>query len=90
MGDTWVAAALPLPRVVELRLDTRTTTRAGALDRESFPGDRAAALTGSTRLCANHFACPAWPTSWCRARRCRPLFHNHAAVKLVTLPFNFI
>lgn len=39
--ETWVAAALAMPRVIEIRLDARTATRAGGLDRDSFPGDPA-------------------------------------------------
>jgi PIN domain nuclease of toxin-antitoxin system len=48
--DTWVAAALALPRVVELRLDARTATRAGALDRDSFPGDPADRIVYATAV----------------------------------------
>lgn len=39
--DAWIRAALSLPRVVELRLDARTATRTGSLDRDGFPGDPA-------------------------------------------------
>jgi PIN domain nuclease of toxin-antitoxin system len=39
--ERWVTAALALPRVVELPLDSRTAARAGTLDRQSFPGDPA-------------------------------------------------
>lgn len=46
----WVTAALAMPRVVELRLDARTATRAGALDRDSFPGDPADRIIYATAL----------------------------------------
>ena len=46
----WIAAALALPRVVELRLDARTATRAGALDRDSFPGDPADRIVYATAV----------------------------------------
>jgi PIN domain nuclease of toxin-antitoxin system len=48
--ETWVVAALALPRVVELRLDARTATRAGSLDRDSFPGDPADRIVYATAL----------------------------------------
>jgi PIN domain nuclease of toxin-antitoxin system len=48
--DTWAAAALALPAVVELRLDARTATRAGALDREAFPGDPADRIVYATAV----------------------------------------
>jgi PIN domain nuclease of toxin-antitoxin system len=48
--EAWVAAALALPRVIELRLDARTATRAGALDRESFPGDPADRIVYATAV----------------------------------------
>lgn len=40
-AGTWITAALAMPRVRELRLDARSAARAGALDRDSFPGDPA-------------------------------------------------
>lgn len=48
--EGWVAAALRLPGVVELRLDARTATRAGALDRDSFPGDPADRIIYATAV----------------------------------------
>jgi PIN domain nuclease of toxin-antitoxin system len=39
--EAWVAAALAMPRVDEVRLDARTATRAGCLGRDGFPGDPA-------------------------------------------------
>ena len=48
--DGWVAAALRLPGVVELRLDARTATRAGGLDRDSFPGDPADRIIYATAV----------------------------------------
>lgn len=48
--ETWVAAALAMPRVVELQLDARTATRAGSLDRNSFPGDPADRIIYATAL----------------------------------------
>jgi PIN domain nuclease of toxin-antitoxin system len=46
--EAWVAAALAMPRVVELQLDARTATRAGALDRDGFPGDPADRIVYAT------------------------------------------
>jgi PIN domain nuclease of toxin-antitoxin system len=48
--EAWVAAALALPAVAELRLDARTATRAGALDREAFPGDPADRIVYATAV----------------------------------------
>jgi PIN domain nuclease of toxin-antitoxin system len=48
--EGWVAAALRLPGVVELRLDARMATRAGGLDRESFPGDPADRIIYATAV----------------------------------------
>lgn len=48
--DAWIAAALALPRVIELQLDARTATRAVALDRESFPGDPADRIVYATAV----------------------------------------
>lgn len=48
--EAWVAAALGPPAVVELRLDARTATRAGALDREAFPGDPADRIIYATAV----------------------------------------
>jgi PIN domain nuclease of toxin-antitoxin system len=47
---TWVSAALAMPRVTEVQLDARTATRAGSLDRDSFPGDPADRIIYSTAL----------------------------------------
>lgn len=50
-GETGhLSRALALPRVVELRLDARTATRAGALDRDSFPGDPADRIVYATAV----------------------------------------
>jgi len=46
----WVATALAMPRVVELQLDARTATRAGELDRKTFPGDPADRIIYATAL----------------------------------------
>jgi PIN domain nuclease of toxin-antitoxin system len=48
--ERWVAAALVLPRVVELQLDAGIATRAGMLDREAFPGDPADRIIYATAL----------------------------------------
>jgi PIN domain nuclease of toxin-antitoxin system len=49
VGD-WVAAALAMARVSEIRLDARTATRAGGLDRDGFPGDPADRIVYATAL----------------------------------------
>ena len=46
----WVSVALAMPRVAELRLDARTATRAGGLDRDGFPGDPADRIIYATAL----------------------------------------
>jgi len=46
----WVATALAMPRVVALQLDARTATRAGGLDRKTFPGDPADRIIYATAL----------------------------------------
>lgn len=48
--ETWVAAALALPRVDAIQLDSRTATRAGSLDRNEFPGDPADRIIYATAL----------------------------------------
>jgi PIN domain nuclease of toxin-antitoxin system len=47
--ETWVAAALAMPRVLEVQLDARTATRAGSLER-AFPGDPADRIIYATAL----------------------------------------
>ena len=47
---TWVSAALAMPRTIEVQLDARTATRAGCLDRDSFPGDPADRIIYATAL----------------------------------------
>jgi len=49
-AGTWIAAALAMPRVRELRLDARAAVRAGALDRDRFPGDPADRLIYATAV----------------------------------------
>ena len=44
----WVAAALAMPRVLELKLDATTAIRAGALERDGFHGDPADRIIYST------------------------------------------
>jgi PIN domain nuclease of toxin-antitoxin system len=39
-----------MPNVVELQLDARTATRAGGLDRKTFPGDSADRIIYATAL----------------------------------------
>ena len=46
----WVGTALAMPRVVELQVDARTATRAGGLDRKTFPGDPADRIIYATAL----------------------------------------
>jgi PIN domain nuclease of toxin-antitoxin system len=48
--ETWVAAALALPRVLAIELDPRSAVRAGALDRDAFPGDPADRIIYATAL----------------------------------------
>lgn len=48
--DAWVAAALAMPRVLEVQLDARIATRAGSLDRDAFPGDPADRIVYATAL----------------------------------------
>lgn len=48
--EAWVAAALAMPRVLEVQLDARTAARAGCLDRDSFPGDPADRIIYTTAL----------------------------------------